>query len=112
MGFAGAGRLPGRCQAWILGGVGVSEHWCLGRILALRSLCGVLDIHAPVLPFLQLLQESEDPSGKEATEAGLPGVDGTVETLKSEQTLKGDREAGLCFRPFIPAKYCPKHSPS
>lgn len=84
----------------------------MGRILAHRFLWGILDIHVPVLPFLQLLQESKDPSGKEATEVGLTGVDGTIETLKSEQTLKGGREAGLCFRPFIPAKYCPKHSPS
>lgn len=84
----------------------------MGRILAHRFLCGMLDIHVPVLPYLQLLQESKDPSGKEGTEVGLTQVDGTIETLKFEQTLKGDREAGLCFGPFIPAKYSPKQSPS
>lgn len=32
---------------------------------------------------------------------GLTGVDETIETLKFEQALKGDREAGLCLGLFI-----------
>ena len=62
----------------------------IGRILAHRFPSGMLDIHIPVLPYLQLLQESKDPPGKEGSEVGLTGVDGTIETLKFEQTLKGD----------------------
>ena len=67
MGFADLGRLPGGGQAWILGGIGMSG---LGKFPAHRFLCGMLNVHIPVFPYLQLLQERKDPSGKEGTEVG------------------------------------------
>lgn len=79
MGFADPGRLPGGDRAWVLGGIGISG---LGKIPALGFLCGMLDIYFPVFPYLRLLQESKDPSGKEGTEVELTGVDRTIETIK------------------------------